>query len=118
MNAPFPNFVTAQLAYDRHLPEGRWHSEADRQEYIDKRSAELAEQIKADVMRFDAEAIEIAGDLFGCLEPETSAVILRLLLVDDPKAHHLARQQVLVEYDKTVKNTAEHRAIRAVEAGE
>jgi hypothetical protein len=108
----------AERIFAKQLPTSRWHSEADRQEHIDTLAREIEQQINADIMRFDAEAMEIAGDLFGCMEPEAGAMVLRLLLSEDPVSHHMARQLILVEKEKTVSRTAEYRAIRAVEAGE
>lgn len=85
MNSQFPNFVAAQLAYDRRsMPEGRWHSEADRQEHIGKLATENEKQITAALMTDYAEAQDIAVDLFGNLEEDKCVKVLRLLLSADP----------------------------------
>lgn len=114
-----PGYVTAQLRYDRREPQSRFHSESDRQERINKLADITSEQITADVMRFDSEAMEIAGLLFSeWIEPEDGASLLRLFLAEDPTAHHLAIQRIRIEFEKAVQRTAGLRAIRAVEDGE
>jgi hypothetical protein len=110
---------TAERIYAKQLPSSRWHSEADRQEHIDKLAKEIEKQINADIMRFDAEAMEIAGLLFSeWIEPEDGATLLRLLRGESQLAHHHFIQRLTIEFEKAVERTANHRAIRAVEAGE
>lgn len=93
-----------------------WHSEQCRQEAIWERAKDISIQIANDVVENDSEAMEIAGDLFGCMEPELGAKILRLMLV--PATLNAAREIVMQEIGKTIMNTAERRAIHAIEAEE
>lgn len=117
MNAittPAPIFGRIESDFNRIF--GAFHSEASRQEVIGAKAIQNAKDITAALLTDDAEAMEIAGDLFGCMEPETGAKVLRLML--NPNTVQAGRALILAEMDKTISNTAEHRAIKQVEAEE
>lgn len=104
-----------QLAQNiRHISGKSYHSEACRQERIGKLADSIAKEIVSSLLTNDSEATEIAGDLFGCMEPETGAKVLRLML--NPQTAEAGRALILTEMCKTILNTAEHRAIHAEEA--
>jgi hypothetical protein len=91
------------------------HSEADRQRYIDQTAKRIERDIYGDLLRKDDEALEIAGDILGFMEPETMVHIMRCALRGDISGANVARQFVLSAIDESVKRTAELRAVRHVE---
>lgn len=92
----------------------KFHSEQDRQEAIRKKAASIAHFIIESLLTDDREAIEIAGDMLGFMEPEAMARLVRYALCND--VGHL-RFEFLAAMDESVKRTAEHRAIKLVDEG-
>lgn len=95
-----------------------FHSEQDRQELIGKKANAIAKEITAVLMTDESEALEIADDIIGHMEPETMVHILRCALRGDISGANIARQLLLSEMDSSIKRTSEHRAIKLVEAEE
>jgi hypothetical protein len=106
----------SNLAIAERLFKRDFSSEAARDELIGEKADGIAKDITAMLLTNDSEAMEIAGDLFGCMEPETGARVLRAML--NPQTVEAGRLLILAEMGKTIANTAELRAIKQVEAME
>lgn len=101
----------AERLYKRHL-----HSEQDRQEEIQRRAARIEQHLVSVFMKSDSEALEIAGDILGFMEPEVMMHILRCNIRGGAAGLAVSRQFSLNEFNESVKRIAEHRAIKEVEA--
>lgn len=120
MNITIPAFSDPRMndAFKSIFGASKFHSEQDRQELIGKKADVIAKDITAALMTSDAEALEIATDMLGFMEPETMVHVIRCALRGDISGANIARQLILSEMDSSIKRTAEHRAIKQVEAEE
>lgn len=110
-----PTFSDPRMndAFKSIFGASKFHSEQDRQEAIGKKADSIAKDITAALLNDDSEAIEIAGDMLGFMEPEAMARLIRYALRND--VGHL-RLELLAAMDDSVKRTADLRAVRQAEA--
>lgn len=102
------NLSIAQRLYKREFA-----SEASRQELIDEKAKRNAQDITKNLLSVDSEAIEVADDIIGFMEPEKMASIMRCVLRGDMQNTRLEMLALTME---SVKRVSEHRAIKEVEA--
>lgn len=104
------------LSIAKKLFERAFHSEGDRQRLIQQKARKYERDITSALLTNESEAMEIAGDILGFIEPETMVHIMRCALRGDLSGANVARQLIACEIDESVKRVAEHRAVRDVEA--
>jgi hypothetical protein len=92
-----------------------FHSEQCRQELIGKRADGIAQDLMASLIKDDAEALEVAEDMIGFMEPETMVHLMRCALRGDISGANVARQLLLTVVDESVRRIADHRAIKSLE---
>ena len=117
MNAPSPGFLTAQLFYDRREPQSLWPSELDKQEWIDRKAAEIEKDIRERITTDVSLALEIGALALSDLSEEENDAAAIAMLRYMPGHEHRACLLIDKALESAILRTAGKQAAELAQHG-